>query len=151
MSRTSPILLVEDSDEDYETTMRAFKKVRMANQVIRCEDGDQALDYLFRRGIYKDALKSPRPSLILLDLNLPGTDGRAVLEKLKKESNLRMIPVVILTTSSDQRDIDKCYSEGANSFVQKPVSFENFVESLQRLKDFWFEIVLHPDLESEDS
>lgn len=145
MNRTLPIFLVEDSDEDYEITIRAFKRVHLDNKVVRFETGDQALDYLFRRGIYSDPLKSPRPSLLLLDLNLPGTTGTMVLSKIKHDADLRHIPVVVLTTSSDQHDIDECYSEGANSFIKKPVSFEKFVESVQRLKDFWFDIALLPD------
>jgi CheY-like chemotaxis protein len=146
MLKLPPILLVEDSDEDYETTIRAFKNVKIVNEVIRCEDGDQALDYLFQRGAYGDPLKFPRPSLVILDLNMPGTDGRMVLTQLKSDKVLRMIPIVILSTSSDQRDIDYCYLEGANSFLKKPVSFEIFLESIQRLKEFWFECALLPEI-----
>ena len=145
MNDKSNILIVEDGDEDFETTIRAFRQVRMGNEVIRCNDGDSALDYLFRRGLYVDPASSPRPTLILLDLNLPGTDGREVLRKIKESENLRMIPVIVLTTSSDERDINKCYDLGANSFVQKPVSFDRFVESIRKIRDFWFEIVLFPE------
>jgi CheY-like chemotaxis protein len=138
------ILIVEDSDIDYETTLRAFKKSNMANPVQRCEDGEDALDYLFQRDRYSDADKSPRPDLILLDLNLPGTDGREVLEEIKKDPKLKPIPVIVLTTSSDEDDIEVCYRSGANSYIQKPVDLQGFFAAIQRLKDFWFEVVLLP-------
>lgn len=138
------ILLVEDSPEDYEATIRAFNKAGMKNMFKHCEDGDEALDYLNRRGKYANPEDSPRPSLILLDLNLPGTDGREVLEEIKANPNLRSIPVVVLTTSSDEKDIDMCYASGANSYIQKPVGLDNFMNAIQRLKDYWFQIVLFP-------
>jgi CheY-like chemotaxis protein len=138
------ILIVEDSDIDYETTLRAFKNSNMANPVQRCEDGEEALDYLFQRNQYADADKSPRPDLILLDLNLPGTDGREVLEEIKKDPKLKTIPVIVLTTSADDKDIQICYRAGANSYIQKPVDLEGFYAAIGRLKDFWFEVVLLP-------
>src|SRR3712207_4925518 len=103
------ILLVEDSPEDYEVTVRAFRKANLANPVQRCCDGEEALDYLYRRGRYADAARAPRPGLVLLDLNLPGTDGRQVLAQVKADPQLRSIPVVVLTTSADERDIEGCY------------------------------------------
>ena len=97
-----PILLVEDSPEDFETTRRAFRKAGLKNPILHCPDGDTALDFLFRRGAHADA---PRPGLVLLDLNLPGTDGREVLQEMKRDEELRCIPVIVLTTSSDERDV----------------------------------------------
>jgi len=147
MKNISPnhlILIVEDSDIDYETTIRAFKKSSMANPVQRCEDGEEALDYLFQRNQYSDAESSPRPELILLDLNLPGTDGREVLEELKKDPKLKTIPVIVLTTSSDEKDISNCYQAGANSYINKPVDLQGFFAAIQRLKNFWFEVALLP-------
>jgi two-component system response regulator len=141
------ILIVEDSDIDYETTIRAFKKSNMANPIQRCEDGEEALDYLYQRNRYSEAESSPRPDLILLDLNLPGTDGRDVLEEIKKDPKLRTIPVIVLTTSSDDKDINKCYQAGANSYIQKPVDLQGFLIAIQRLKEFWFEVVLLPKQE----
>lgn len=138
------ILLVEDSDTDYETTIRAFKKSKMANPVKRCEDGEEALDYLYRRNKFSNPEDSPRPELIMLDLNLPGTDGREVLQEIKVNKNLRTIPVIVLTTSSDQADINKCYEAGANSYIVKPVDLSGFFEAIQRLKNFWFEVALLP-------
>jgi CheY-like chemotaxis protein len=141
---SQPILIVEDSPEDYETTLRAFKKSGLANPVFRCEDGDEALDYLFRRGEYQDMEKSPRPGIILLDLNLPGTDGREVLREIKKDGTLKNIPVIILTTSTNEQDIEGCYDAGASSYLSKPVDLNGFMESIQRLTDYWFEIVILP-------
>ncbi|VAX27266.1 Two-component transcriptional response regulator, LuxR family [hydrothermal vent metagenome] len=147
ISPSQLILIVEDSDIDFETTIRAFKKTHMANPVQRCEDGEDALDYLFQRNQYSDADKCPRPELILLDLNLPGTDGREVLEEIKQDPKLKSIPVIVLTTSSDDKDIQKCYRAGANSYIQKPVDLQGFFTAIQRLKDFWFEVVLFPKKE----
>jgi len=147
MKNISPnhlILIVEDSDIDYETTLRAFKKSNMRNPVQRCEDGEETLDYLFQRNQYSNAESSPRPELILLDLNLPGTDGREVLEELKKDPKLKTIPVIVLTTSSDDKDINKCYQAGANSYINKPVDLQGFFAAIQRLRDFWFEVALLP-------
>jgi CheY-like chemotaxis protein len=142
-----PILLVEDSPEDFEITVRAFRRTNMANPIHRCIDGEDALDYLHRRGTYADPALAPRPAIILLDLNLPGTDGREVLAEIKRDGNLKEIPVVVLTTSADESDIENCYRAGANSFVQKPVDLPGFIAAIQRLKDYWFEIVLLPKLE----
>ncbi len=144
MPNSQPILLVEDSPEDYEATLRAFRRSGLKNPIVRCEDGDTALDYLFRRGAYAEPETSPRPGVILLDLNLPGTDGRQVLQEIKKVEGLRKIPVVVLTTSSDQRDIDACYHAGANSYIQKPVDLEGFFRAIERLNGYWFEVVILP-------
>lgn len=147
MQHISPnhlILIVEDSDVDYETTLRAFKEANMANPIQRCEDGEEALDYLFQRNQYSHSDKSPRPDLILLDLNLPGTDGRDVLKEIKNNAELKKIPVIVLTTSSDEKDINKCYQVGANSYIQKPVDLQGFFEAIQRLNDFWFEVAILP-------
>ena len=141
---SQPILLVEDSPEDYEATLRAFRKSGLKNPVHRCEDGEEALDYLFRRGRYGDPASSPCPGVILLDLNLPGTDGRQVLAEIKGDENLKKIPVVVLTTSVDERDIDACYRAGANSYIQKPVDIDGFVKAIERLNGYWFEVVILP-------
>ncbi len=138
------ILIVEDSQEDVETTIRAFKKAGVSNNIKHCEDGDEALDYLFRREAYADPETSPRPGVILLDLNLPGTDGRDVLAEIKRDSNLKTIPVIVLTTSSDERDIEQCYSNGCSSYMLKPVNLEGFFDAIARFKDYWFEVVILP-------
>jgi CheY-like chemotaxis protein len=141
---SQPILLVEDSPEDFEATQRAFRKSGMKNTIVRCEDGEEALDYLHRRGKYADPEKSPRPGVILLDLNLPGTDGRQVLSEIKSAEGLKDIPVVVLTTSNDERDISACYRAGANSYVQKPVDVDGFFKAIERLNGYWFEVVILP-------
>ncbi len=143
-----PILLVEDSPEDYETTVRAFQRANLCNPIFHCGDGDEALDFLYRRGAYSDPAQAPRPSLILLDLNLPGTDGREVLDIIKQDQELKVIPVIVLTTSSDERDIQACYSAGANSYIAKPVDLEGFMSAIQELKDYWLGVVILPKAEA---
>jgi CheY-like chemotaxis protein len=144
MADQQAILVVEDSPEDFEATTRVLRKSGLANPIYRCNDGDEALDYLFQRGQFGKSGLAPRPSVILLDLNLPGTDGRDVLVEIKAHDLLKLIPVIVLTTSSDERDIEKCYQAGANSYVKKPVDLSGFVSAIQRLKDYWFEIVILP-------
>jgi two-component system response regulator len=138
---TQPILLVEDSPEDFETTQRAFRRSGLKNPILRCADGDEALDFLFQRGSHAD---SPRPGVILLDLNLPGTDGREVLSEIKANDDLKQIPVIVLTTSADERDVQACYQAGASSYIQKPVDVEGFMRAIERLNDYWFEVVILP-------
>jgi len=139
-----PILVVEDSPEDYETTLRAFRRAGLRNRMLRCATGDEALDFLHRRGRYVDPAESPRPAIILLDLNLPGTDGRDVLQEIKGQDELAPIPVVVLTTSADSRDVEACYAAGANSYVQKPVDLDAFMDAIRRLSDYWFDVVILP-------
>lgn len=139
-----PILLVEDSVEDFEATLRALRRARLANPIHRCADGDEALDYLHQRGKYADRTTSPKPGVILLDLNLPGTDGREVLAEAKSSPELKSIPIIILTTSSDERDVQRCYDAGANSYIKKPVDFDGFLAAIRRLTDYWFELVVLP-------
>lgn len=141
---SQPILLVEDSPEDFETTERAFRRSGLKNPIYRCADGDAALDFLYRRGKYADPQQAPRPGVILLDLNLPGTDGREVLSEIKNDPDLKQIPVIVLTTSKDERDIEVCYRCGANSYIQKPVDLEGFMQAIERLNDYWFEVVILP-------
>ena len=142
MSQT--ILIVEDSDDDYLATVRAFKKANLLNPVQRCTNGDQALDYLLQRGEFSGPDKAPRPNIILLDLNLPGTDGKEVLRTIKTDPNLQKIPVIVLTTSSAEQDIEQCYAAGANSYVQKPVDLVWFIQSVARLTDYWFNVSILP-------
>jgi two-component system response regulator len=141
---TQSILLVEDSADDYEATLRAFKKANLHNPVTWCQSGQEAVDFLRHTGTFKDAPAPQRPGLILLDLNMPGLDGRKTLQLIKEDTTLKRIPVIILTTSSDERDVEVCYQMGANTYVQKPVSFEGLIEAIKRLKEYWFEIALLP-------
>jgi len=139
-----PILLVEDSPEDYETTVRGLRRAGLSNPVFRCEDGEEALDFLYRRGAFAAPGTARRPGMILLDLNLPGTDGREVLATIKHDPALRTIPVIVLTTSRDERDIRTCYDAGANSYIHKPVQLDEFMHAMERLKTYWFEVVILP-------
>jgi CheY-like chemotaxis protein len=138
------ILVVEDSDEHYEAIRRAFKKTGITNPVHRCGDGDESLDYLFRRGAYSEPNSSPRPAVILLDLNLPGTDGRDVLDQIKADDRLRVLPVVVLSTSSNPGDIELCYRTGAASYIIKPIRFDDFLTTVENLKSYWFDTVALP-------
>jgi CheY-like chemotaxis protein len=139
------LLVVEDSDEDYETMLRTLKRIGAAAMIARCVDGDDALDRLFQRGLYSAPATLPMPSLILLDLNLPATDGREVLEMIKRDETLKSIPVVILTTSSNPKDIEECYRNGANSYLLKPVNLQQFTHQLKLMYDYWFDAVLLPE------
>lgn len=141
---TKTILIVEDSDDDFFATQRAFKKAGLSNPIQRCTNGDQAVDYLFRQGEFADPKTAPRPSVVLLDLNLPGLDGRDVLRKIKADPLLHKIPVIVLTTSSAEQDIERCYADGANTYIQKPVNLQGFFEAVSRLKDYWFEVAILP-------
>ena len=136
-SELPTILLVEDSVDDYNAAMRSFKKVRFNSPIHWCKSGQSALDYLKER-------KDNPPCLILLDLNMPGLDGRKTLELIKQDLHLKKTPVVILTTSSDENDVRSCYELGASTYIQKPVDFEGLIGAVQRIKEYWFEIALLP-------
>jgi CheY-like chemotaxis protein len=135
------LLIVEDNDEDYETTLRVLRKSPVERRIHRCMYGDDALDFLYGRERYA-ALGPKRPTVVLLDLNLPGTDGREVLQDIKNNEILRSIPVVVLSTSSNPIDIETSYSNGANSYIVKPVDFPSFVHAMQAFDDYWFRVVV---------
>ena len=139
-----PILLVDDSPEDREMALRAFRIANVTNPIYCCEDGDDALDFLKRRGPYADRDRAPRPGLIILDLNMPGTDGREVLACVKRDERLRAIPIVVLSTSTNEQDVDRCYEAGANSYIRKSIDFNCFTESVRRIKNFWVDTVVLP-------
>ena len=141
MSKNTRILVVEDSLEDFEAIKRSLGKAGLINEMDHCDNGDDALDFLFKKGKFTEA---EEPGLVLLDLNLPGVDGREILQKIKTDENLKKIPVVVLTTSNDPRDVEQCYNSGANSYICKPVDFDGFMRSLQALEDYWFRISILP-------
>jgi CheY-like chemotaxis protein len=144
MQHLANILLVEDSEDDYEAMMRSLKRNNFLNPVRWCRCGQEALDYLYRRGNFAVDTTPEQPDLILLDLNLPGLDGRHVLRTIKVDPALCSIPVIILTTSSDEVDIRNCYAMGANTYVQKPVHPNGLTEAIGRLKDYWFGLAILP-------
>ncbi|GAB3839537.1 response regulator [Hymenobacter jeollabukensis] len=135
-SAHKPILVVEDSAEDFTALGRAFRKQALPNPVLRCEDGDQALEYLQGYGKHAN-WPAQMPAFVLLDLNLPGTDGRAVLSKLKQDPHLQSIPVIIFSTSTNSRDIEDCYRLGANSYLTKPIEFSVLEEKAASLVRYW--------------
>lgn len=139
------ILLVEDNADDAAMTISSLRDANVQNEIVHCRTGDEALDFLYNRGAYEQASSNRvLPGLILLDLNLPGTDGREVLEIIKQDEARKVIPVIVLTTSSDERDILRCYDAGANSYIVKPVGFEGFITAMERLSDYWLEISVTP-------
>jgi len=137
LRNAQPILIVEDSDDDFEATRRAFDRANLINPIAHARCGEDALAYLQNSA-------SVRPGLVLLDLNMPGLDGRKTLQMIKADEHLRDIPVVILTTSNDERDIRDCYAAGANTYIQKPVDLDGLFAAISRLTEYWFEIALLP-------
>ncbi len=143
-ARPAVILLVEDDPGDQELTRRALRESKICNELCLVEDGEEALDYLFRRGRYEAPSDSPRPDLILLDLNLPRVDGREVMKQINADSELRMIPVVVLTISQQEEDIIRSYELVCNSFIIKPIDMNQFIRVIKYLEEYWFELVVLP-------
>ena len=139
------ILLVEDSPADVLIAREALSEAKLLNTIHVAEDGIEAMDFLCKRGKFASA---PRPDLILLDLNLPRKNGREVLAEIKTDPNLKSIPVVILTTSNSERDVLEAYDQHANCYIVKPVGFENFVEAVKTIHEFWFSVVTLPPEET---
>lgn len=139
--RPIQILMVEDNPGDVRLTKEALKDAKVSNTLYVVEDGVAALDFLYRRGDYSDA---PRPDLILLDLNLPKKNGREVLGEIKQDEQLKMIPVVILTTSQAEEDVVRAYRLHANCYIVKPVDFVQFTKIVWTIEDFWLSIVTLP-------
>ena len=138
------ILMVDDDEEDREMTREAVAQGLVISDFSTANSGDECLDYLYQRGRFSDPKAAPRPSLILLDLNMPGKDGRAVLREIKADPELRHIPVVVLTTSEVEADILQSYDLGANSYIVKPVTFRKLVEVMIELGKYWFAVVELP-------
>ena len=138
------VLVVEDNPEDYETVCRAFQRSGAACRLLRAEDGEKALEYVLERSAIAPDGREPIPALILLDLNLPGTDGREVLAALKSTEAAKKIPVIVLTTSLDSGDIDECYTSGANGYMHKSVDLPGFMSAIDKLISFWLQVVVLP-------
>lgn len=140
-----PLLIAEDSDDDFEGMIRTFRKVRLANPIYRCASGEELLDFLLKQGRYAKSELLPPPGVILLDLNMPGMDGRNALKAIKQNTAIKHIPVVVLSTSTNERDLSECYLNGANSFVVKPIDLDDFVTTLKKLISYWLETNILPD------
>jgi CheY-like chemotaxis protein len=138
------ILLVEDNLQDVEITRRAFAKGRVKNDLIVVRDGQEALDYLYRQGQYSNPATAPRPGMILLDLNLPKVGGMEVLQQIKKDEALKSIPVIVLTASPREEDIVRTYNLGVNTYIQKPVEFDNFMRVVHAVQEYWIVIASLP-------
>lgn len=138
------ILMAEDDPEDAMLVRDALVEARLANDFRCVRDGEEVMDYLRHRGKYADPAESPRPGIILLDLNMPRKDGRETLHEIKADPALRMIPVIVLTTSRAEEDVARSYGMGANSYIAKPVTFGKLVEIMKLIGRYWFEIVELP-------
>jgi len=136
MASLRPILLVEDDRNDVELILTAFRETHLANEIVVAGDGEQALDFLYRRGAYMGR-KPMQPAVVLLDLKMPRIDGREVLRQMRADPDLRTIPVVVLTSSREEQDLYETYKLGANAYVVKPVGFQNFVSAVGKLGFFW--------------
>ena len=143
--RATDILLVEDNADHATLTMRALRDGNMLNEIFWVKDGQEAVDFLDRRGRYAGPARAPRPGLILLDIRLPKLDGHEVLRHIKSDPTLRAIPVIMLTTSERDDEINACYEAGVNSYVSKPVKFMDFVQTIKSLKLYWVMVNHLPD------
>ncbi len=140
-----PLLVVEDSDEDFVTLQRLIRKQQVRpGPVYRCSDGDEALDFLYRKGEYTDPQIAPRPAAVLLDLNLPGTDGRDVLQQIKQDNELKKIPIVVFSTSANPTDVEYCYRSGANGYLVKPMDLSALQRAVEAFTRYWLAINLPP-------
>ncbi|UJS17513.1 MAG: response regulator [Candidatus Jettenia sp.] len=137
MCNSKIILLVEDNPDDVNLTLRALKKHNIMNEVVVVNDGVKALDYFFGTGDYADRDTSVLPEVVLLDLKLPKVNGLEVLQRLRTDDRTRLLPVVVLTSSNEERDLVDSYRFGANSYVQKPVEFNQFTEAIRQLGMYW--------------
>ena len=136
MEKLGRILMVEDDPRDVELTLTALEDYKLANEVVVCRDGQEALDYLNSRGKFSDRVNE-NPAVMLLDLKLPKVDGLEVLQRVKSDERLRMIPVVVLTSSHEEKDMMRSYKLGVNAYVVKPVDFHEFVNAIKELGVFW--------------
>ena len=140
------ILLIEDSEFDAEITIRALRKSKLANKIVHLTDGEKALDFLFGTGEFKGRNTENKPKLILLDLKMPKINGMEVLERIKSDPLTKKIPVVVLTSSREHPDIEKSYELGVNSYIVKPVDFDNFIEAISQSGMYWMLLNQSPEI-----
>lgn len=138
------ILMADDDDDDFLLTKKALKESKLLNQLVRVKDGEELIQYLRREGQYENDDSCVRPGVILLDLNMPRKDGREALKEIKSDDRFSSIPVIVFTTSKAEEDIYRTYKLGVNSFITKPVTFENLTQVMRTLGAYWFEIVELP-------
>jgi CheY-like chemotaxis protein len=136
------ILLVEDNEGDVLLTLEAFEECKLETEISVAKNGQEALDFLFKKGAYTNAKK---PDLILLDINIPIFSGHEVLERIKSDPDLKKIPVIMLSTSTHQKDLDKAYKNHCNSYVKKPIDIEEFLTAILKIQDFWLELNTLPN------
>ncbi|MBE9053586.1 response regulator [Nostocales cyanobacterium LEGE 11386] len=146
-----PLLVVEDSNEDFRMLQRLMRRMAVQNPIHRCTNGDEVLELLYQKGSDASGLCHPkaalRPSVILLDLNLPGIDGRDILERLKQDRSFCEIPIVVFTTSSNPKDVELCYQKGANGYLVKPMDAQELKKTIQAFVDYWLEANTPPVLD----
>jgi CheY-like chemotaxis protein len=135
-----PLLIVEDSNEDFKILQRLMQRLDVQNPIYRCSNGDEALEFLQQIGKENDPDIPSKPSVILLDLNLPGIDGRDILSQIKQDQKFKEIPVVIFTTSSNPKDIELCYQKGANGYLIKPMNADELKKIVQAFVEYWLEV-----------
>jgi len=145
MADIAVTLLVEDNPADQQLTIRAFKKGKVNTNLQIVSDGQEAMDYLHRIGKYEDKKEYPWPDLILLDINMPRKDGKQVLKEVRENINFKTIPIVMLTTSDQDKDIIESYELGVNSYISKPVRINEFIDVINKLEEFWFNLSLLPN------
>lgn len=138
------ILIAEDDEDYFLLTQEALTQAGIAKHIHWVKDGEEMMDYLLRQGLYSDPLASPRPDIILLDLNMPKKDGREALKEMKSNPALAAIPVIVLTTSREEKDVVRSYQDGASSFIRKPLSYNRLVDILKAFRQYWLETVELP-------
>jgi CheY-like chemotaxis protein len=137
LNKLAHILLVEDNEGDVLLTLEAFEECKLKTEVSVARNGKEALDFVFKRGAFKEAIK---PDLILLDINMPIFNGHEVLQQIKADPNLKKIPVIMLTTSSGKKDLDMAYKNNCNSYVKKPLNMNDFLDAIRKIEQFWLQL-----------